>query len=137
MSAQLQKAISMMSVLPEQYLSALIQQMQEYQRETITTEESKKDRTPSDALKNIMKIVEERNARERAKKEEEKARDDLPFSQEEFDAFMARQEIDPQKAAAFDRLEKWREEHQHLFGRNFDYDQARWEALNEKYGPFN
>ena len=61
---------------------------------------------------------------------------DLPFTQEEWDAFVEKH-ADPQKAAAFQRLDALVKKNSHLYGKDFNPDQARWEALNEKYGPFD
>lgn len=61
---------------------------------------------------------------------------DLPFTQEEWDAFVEKH-ADPQKVVAFQSLDALVKKNRHLFGKDFDPNQARWEALNEKYGPFD
>lgn len=61
---------------------------------------------------------------------------DLPFSQEEWKAFVSRQELDQEKVVAFDNLEKFLNEHPIVIDENFDYEQERGEAINEKYGSF-
>ena len=62
---------------------------------------------------------------------------DLPFTQEEWDAFMARQELDHEKVTAFNNMEKFLNEHPINVDENFDYNQERWEAINEKYGSIS
>ena len=59
---------------------------------------------------------------------------DLPFTQEEWDAFVARQELDPKKVMAFDNMERFLSEHPINVNETFDYNQERWEAISEKYG---
>ena len=136
MSALHQEAISILNTLPEQYVSLLINQMKEYAQEAAESDEEKKERS-RETHGNIIEIYKKRRAAERAKADEEKSRCSMPVTQEQWDAFMARQEIDQKKAAAFERLQKLVEKNRGLYDEYFDYDQARWEALNEKYGPFN
>lgn len=61
---------------------------------------------------------------------------DLPFTQEEWEAFVAHQELDQEKVMAFNNMEKFLNEHPIVVDENFDYEQERWEAINEKYGSF-
>ena len=42
--------------------------------------------------------------------------------------------IDPKKAAAFERLEKWKKDNAEFLNSGIDWDKELEEALNEKYG---
>ena len=60
------------------------------------------------------------------------------FSEEEFQKFLhSGSGINPKKAAAFAALEKWKEENKDFLTSDIDWEQERWEAMNEKYGPLD
>ena len=135
MSALRQQVLAMVNVLPEHRLLSLLRQINAYNIEDSMTEEEKRIKS-SEAYDNLIKIVDERKERQRRKAEEENSRHASPFTDEEWDAFVKKHE-DPQKAIAFERLDALVQQNRHLYGKNIDYDKLRWEAINEKYGPFD
>ncbi len=46
-------------------------------------------------------------------------------------------EVDPKKASAFAEIEQWQEKNKDFLNSVTDWEQERWEAMNEKYGTFD
>lgn len=117
MSALQQKAISLINKMPEEYLAVIVRQMLEYQEKanrTITN----KTITPQTSFTGDS-VVDQ-------------------LTPEEWDEFIyGGSGVDPKKAEGFRKMEELRKRYAAYADPNIDYDQERWEAINEKYGSID
>lgn len=115
MSALKQKAISLINSMPEDYLAVIIRQMLEYQEKTEKTNKT----TKTEASFTGNTVVDQ-------------------LTPEEWDEFIyGGSGVNPKKAEGFKKMEEWRKRNAPLIDPNLDYEQERWEAVNEKYGPID